>query len=186
MAKQRSLMFYISELVVSDIKREDFILEHPDPVLIEVSANKLTLPKNLTKKTTRPNLDRIASRTSSAVLNPDGINVLSVGPYGDHSFKGMLIYAGRGRDMDIVIKDEHISRHHARFKESDGLWYIIDESTNGTYINSRRLEHKVEYELKPGDKIAFGTSSFYEFYLAKDFWGYLNFRAGMLKSQMEE
>ena len=45
-----------------------------------------------------------------------------------------IIIAGRRKDCDIRIINKYTSREHARFELRDGLIFIIDQSTNGTYL----------------------------------------------------
>ena len=43
---------------------------------------------------------------------------------------------GRGEDQDIVVKGERISLIHARIEISDNKFVLIDQSTNGTYVQT--------------------------------------------------
>jgi FHA domain-containing protein/TIR domain-containing protein len=62
---------------------------------------------------------------------------------------------GRAPDNDWVLPDRYISGHHARIRYANDRFFIVDTSTNGTYINSptNRLVRDQEYELKPGDRL---------------------------------
>ncbi len=54
---------------------------------------------------------------------------------------------GSGAQADIVIKDKGISRFHARISREGEMFFIKDmNSTNGTWVNDRRL---TVYELCP-------------------------------------
>jgi pSer/pThr/pTyr-binding forkhead associated (FHA) protein len=47
---------------------------------------------------------------------------------------------GRSPRTDVQIEDTFASARHARVSERDGLYYLEDMgSTNGTYLNGRRL-----------------------------------------------
>jgi hypothetical protein len=62
---------------------------------------------------------------------------------------------GRSRDSDIVLHDEHASRHHAQVHYQDGRWFIRDLYTrNGTRVNGVRVEGEAEAELPDGCEIA--------------------------------
>src|SRR5215471_743220 len=64
------------------------------------------------------------------------------------------VLIGRKGDADVVLNNQHISRHHAKLvKTADG--YLIQDlnSTHGTFVNESRVEHR---ELKHGDKISLG------------------------------
>lgn len=61
------------------------------------------------------------------------------------------------KNVDVVINDQSVSRIHAKCELSGEKCYIEDlNTTNGTYINGRRLiPYKLE-ELNVGDKVIFG------------------------------
>lgn len=78
------------------------------------------------------------------------------------------IVVGRGHDVDVkLVDDGHldvagISRRHAEFRYEDGKIIVEDlDSTNGTYVNGRRIESPTE--LKPGDSVRFGQGGTSEF-----------------------
>ncbi len=57
------------------------------------------------------------------------------------NFEGDLFTVGREEDNDLVLDRANISKHHLRFRRSDGTIEVVDlESTNGTYVNGRRVE----------------------------------------------
>lgn len=59
---------------------------------------------------------------------------------------------------DIVLRDQSISRMHARIFEENGELYLQDlNSTNGSYINNLELESNEIVKLKIGDEITFGN-----------------------------
>jgi pSer/pThr/pTyr-binding forkhead associated (FHA) protein len=61
--------------------------------------------------------------------------------------------------MDIQIDDPFASGRHARIYERDGVFYVEDAgSTNGTYLNGRRLE--AQQPLGPDDSIRIGDTEF--------------------------
>jgi len=64
------------------------------------------------------------------------------------------ILIGRKGDADVVLNNQHVSRHHAKLvKTSDGYSLQDLGSTHGTFINESRVEAQV---LKHGDKISLG------------------------------
>ena len=67
--------------------------------------------------------------------------------------------AGRSDDNDIVLKDDDVSRAHAKFQYDNGsLWLRDLGSRNGVFVNDVRLtNHK---ELRVGDKVRIGGSTF--------------------------
>ena len=66
---------------------------------------------------------------------------------------------GRSSSCDIMIDDINASRNHAELrKELDGEWIICDlGSTNGTFVNGRRVTTRTLYE---GDRIRIGMNDF--------------------------
>lgn len=43
---------------------------------------------------------------------------------------------GRGKDCDLIVRGDLISRHHSRIEHRRGKFIITDQSTNGTYIRT--------------------------------------------------
>ena len=67
-----------------------------------------------------------------------------------------VVNLGRAENNDIVIKNLSVSRNHAQVFRRGKKFYIRDlESTNGTYVNGRRVKERV---LKPGDLITLGDA----------------------------
>lgn len=67
---------------------------------------------------------------------------------------------GRGRDNDIVLASDCVSRRHARIERRDEGMYIVDlASTNGTFINDERKPVR-ERRLARGDQLRIGDTIF--------------------------
>ena len=66
------------------------------------------------------------------------------------------VYAvGRETSNNILIPDPSVSAHHARLKPGPDGWYVEDlNSSNGTYVNQRRVSYA---KLTNGDIIRFGN-----------------------------
>jgi pSer/pThr/pTyr-binding forkhead associated (FHA) protein len=64
---------------------------------------------------------------------------------------------GRGRDADLVLADELVSRLHAQVT-LDGPGAVVEDlgSRNGTYVNGERIHGPVR--LEPGDQLQLGVS----------------------------
>ena len=70
---------------------------------------------------------------------------------------------GRADDCNYVLSGNGISRHHLRieYSETDDTCYAIDEnSANGTYLNSGRMEAGMRYRLTQGDRIVINDQAF--------------------------
>jgi len=56
----------------------------------------------------------------------------------------------------VVLNDKFMSSKHAEIKAENGVWVLRDAgSTNGTYVNSRRVDR---HELVDNDFIKFGSA----------------------------
>lgn len=65
---------------------------------------------------------------------------------------------GRSKECDISLSLSHLSRKHAQLSvTSDGLEIVDLNSSNGTYVNGKKVRASV---LKPGDELSFDTLKF--------------------------
>lgn len=72
---------------------------------------------------------------------------------------GKSVAIGRAGDCEIIINDTYVSNKHARVYEGEGAFLVEDlGSTNGTYVNGRKISYPME--LRPGDRIKIGKSVF--------------------------
>ncbi len=70
-----------------------------------------------------------------------------------------LTSIGRSATNTLVVQDETISARHAAIEYRDGRWWVHDlDSTNGTYLNQRRLVGTTE--LRPSDVVHVGRVAF--------------------------
>lgn len=62
------------------------------------------------------------------------------------------------RQADICIAKDVISRIHARIQKEEGEYYVTDlDSTNGTYVNGRRIASTEKVRLQQGDRVSFAN-----------------------------
>lgn len=65
-----------------------------------------------------------------------------------------LIIGKSRKDVDYCIDQSVISRRHAKITKKNDRYYIEDmASTNGTYLNEKRLKSGIFYEMREGDRI---------------------------------
>ena len=68
------------------------------------------------------------------------------------------VAVGRHPESDIVLEDVTVSRQHSSFDSQEEALHVQDlGSTNGTYVNGRRVEAA---RLNPGDEVMIGRFQF--------------------------
>jgi pSer/pThr/pTyr-binding forkhead associated (FHA) protein len=68
------------------------------------------------------------------------------------------LQVGRADACQIQLPDTYASSFHAKIYRSDGSWYLEDlGSTNGTYLNQRRITAPAE--VRAGDKVRIGKTT---------------------------
>lgn len=74
------------------------------------------------------------------------------------SFSIAEITIGRMPDCNIVVTDEKISKRHLKITERNGVVKIEDlGSSNGTFVNSVKIEPGVQVAVRSGDIIHLGS-----------------------------
>ncbi len=72
---------------------------------------------------------------------------------------------GRGQSNDIVLNKRTVSERHASIRFDQGTYYITDmASTNGTWVNGKRMMAYTSVELKPMSEIVFDDIHFFAIY----------------------
>lgn len=62
------------------------------------------------------------------------------GTYYSKFFQVPEISVGRAAGNDLILEDDNVSSRHARILQKDGKFIIVDtDSTNGVYVNDRKL-----------------------------------------------
>ncbi|MBM3713826.1 MAG: FHA domain-containing protein, partial [Actinobacteria bacterium] len=70
-----------------------------------------------------------------------------------------IVKIGRGFENNIVLQDSKISRNHIIIIKQDNIYKVRDlDSTNGTFINGKKLKPGVFYNLDPTDIINAGDT----------------------------
>ena len=65
---------------------------------------------------------------------------------------------GRADACQVKLPDTYVSSFHARIYRHDGGWYVEDlGSTNGTYLNQKRVTSPAE--LRAGDRVRIGKTT---------------------------
>lgn len=108
-------------------------------------------------------IQRTKSRPEGPRKGPAFLTVLSgelVGTVFELKLGTSLV--GRTDAAHVRLPDDGVSRRHAKIiRDADGSAKLVDlESTNGTYINGRRIHAE---GLREGDRIRFGQSATLDF-----------------------
>jgi serine phosphatase RsbU (regulator of sigma subunit)/pSer/pThr/pTyr-binding forkhead associated (FHA) protein len=74
----------------------------------------------------------------------------------EYKLEKPIVVIGRGSTADLPIPDGSVSRHHAKIARENDEWGIQDlESANGTFVNGKRISHRVP--LISGDSVRLGS-----------------------------
>lgn len=82
---------------------------------------------------------------------------LSVGQF--YPLASTRTILGRNLEADVPVDDTKVSRQHAAIDQRNGFYMLADlGSTNGTYLNGRRVEQACF--LNAGDRVRLGSTTF--------------------------
>lgn len=92
--------------------------------------------------------------TARVILRDGGVNEKEL------TFKpgGKRLSVGRGSDNELYINDQSVSKIHAALLVNrEGTLLVADTgSTNGTFINGRRIAYGEARQIEDGDVVGFG------------------------------
>lgn len=152
---------------------QKFLELHPDPVLLKgqrvpSSTKRLFLLKTVTGESPET-LDGADSATGC-----DEMLAARVIPIKkrDRSSPGHMIFLGRSPNNDVVFQNTMVSKLHAYFCQvpGDRVYQVVDmDSTNGTFVNGKRLLPSVKKTLRDADEVAFGPEMRLTFFTGSAF-----------------
>jgi hypothetical protein len=132
--------------------RGDFLARFPHPFLVR--QNDAGQPgRNLSTtsfNTMAMDPQKIRARAREVLLLP----IFAVTKRAGGNAFGLMITMGRAPNNDIVFHETQISKFHANFaKSAKGEWTITDSSSNGTWVDGKRLEARVAQTLRADSSI---------------------------------
>ena len=105
---------------------------------------------------------RASAMLSASPLQPATLTLAEAapvdGPVGRVVPIDRPLVIGRRGECDVVLQDDAVSGRHARISWDTDSWQVEDlHSTNGTFVNGRRVTQPVR--LKTGDALRIGNAS---------------------------
>ena len=143
-----------------DMTSEDFRLKYPDGFLIPITNhiddnNVLANIKNMSEKMSYLGTEIDKKNIDFEFIGQDIKKIRKR----NYQINPEKIKIGRDNYSDIVFPNANISRTHAYLyvDPSDGRCYLIDEgSSNGTFLNNKKISANQVHELSDGNEIRFG------------------------------
>ena len=100
--------------------------------------------------------------SDSDVIESDNISAEEKPNLSTINMKNGFIEENRLNLIDIYIDDASVSRIHARIQKEENEYYLCDmNSTNGTYLNGRRLGIQEKVPIHVSDEITFAGLGYY-------------------------
>jgi pSer/pThr/pTyr-binding forkhead associated (FHA) protein len=125
-------------------------------LMLTDKVNYLMLPQRKTRDAKLAAVEpqsRLSTGFPTLKLTRDGIVLQEL------TFDTQQILIGRTDDNDLSIPGSYVSRHHILlFRHGDSTILVDLNSTNGTFVNSKRVYN---HKLIHGDKISIDTHSMF-------------------------
>lgn len=144
---------YFTEGVKLLVSFEAFSADEGETEL-NVTLPVINIDKQIPVESTAP-ADVIASKTIEFTYKLNGVEKRRTIEF----VPGSRISVGRAGGNDLVIDDTSVSKIHASLvMAADGSLALADTgSTNGTFVNDRRISYGTATQLDKADKVRFGT-----------------------------
>ncbi|MDR1137715.1 MAG: FHA domain-containing protein [Synergistaceae bacterium] len=129
--------------------------------MTNLSSISPTLPSSLAEPAAEKRNEALASPNadSTVFLPPEALTLARVSDGFTISVKSGCVLGRGGETFEFFKELKTVSRRHARIVHKDGAWTIEDMgSTNGTWLNGRRIETDRCYALQKGDKLTFSLA----------------------------
>ena len=103
-------------------------------------------------------VEEVFDESVYGVLRPTRVGMPRILLYKDEKHKPTVIYFGRGRECHVKLNSLKISNRHCSFTWFGGKDVAVeDTSSNGTFIEGKKIGKGSTSFLKNGDVISFGT-----------------------------
>lgn len=161
--------------------RYDFCIAHPLPVLLAAEVRNGHLIPPPVRDGQRPNPTMVYRTSVGQGLDDEAVDppirfmlIRGRNPTAEGDPVTQWMSVGRTSRSDLMINDYTISKNHARIHISVGGRHALEDmgSTNGTWLNGRRLSSGQVSAVQDADTIRFGRQVFTFFY-PTSFHGFL-------------
>lgn len=155
--RSKSSTIYINNEYVSSNHAQLLLLDNGEIYLTDCGSRHGTFLNGVriephievpVKKGDRIDIDQVPLNWGQVPSNPLPDPAVTKGVYG----------IGKAKRNRYILSGDSVSRYHATFKEmKNGKWFIVDHSTNGTYVNGQRIPSNADYRITNKDSIMCGT-----------------------------
>jgi len=166
----------------------DLLARFPCPVLVQEATD--ADPTALEPRTV-PIRKRAAARPVGDDFARSDVWVYPLRPTGDE-VDGATVRLGRDDGLEVVVADGSISAHHATFtleRARDAVRARVADagSSNGTWVDGRRLAAGAPVALDDSTSIRFGPALKFQYFTPSGFCAFLSYyrripRAGLGRS----
>ncbi len=158
------------------LTRDEFVRKFPFPFLVEREHGSDLGGAPPVLSTMVVSQDRIKALMAGEATSRAGRPVVPVVKRAGNAYAGMVTI-GRTANNDIVLDSPAVSKFHAHFSHdaaSDTYRLADADATNGTFVNSKRLEPKATVTLRDGDIVAISQSFKFTYYSPGGFFDFLS------------
>ncbi|MDC3378813.1 FHA domain-containing protein [Planctomycetota bacterium] len=153
--------------VIAGTSEDQFLADYPHAVLVEIESDE--------------DAHEESSGAATRMLRGDGLKRQAAGSHTAHVYvlEGSKaqnpLWIGRATESTIRLEHGSISKLHARLAFTDDGWELEDPgSTNGTFVDGRRLQPGVTHRLLGDERLVVGRSTCLQFFESRPFFQYLH------------
>ena len=141
----------------ADLRKESDDLE--DQETAPVGGGPVSGPLHVSLSENLESAGDTTNQVDPTSLGHVRLTLESLDGHGTIAMPQRSVKIGRSREADVQIDHPMLSRMHSEIRYIPGVAYVACdlESTNGTYVNSKRVD---EAQLNDGDKLSFGRLSY--------------------------